>query len=176
CASPYCNGTHLRRVNVHSLKSGLACHFSARRAVYSPVLGSTSSRVSRNGSYCRWSGRLTIQKRLLSSNPADANTSFWTFASCADPGVSAVSRVSTNASSSPSARGTRLIEYLLRTFFCSHVSQLGVQVISEPIPQQVQGEHRQHDGQPGEHRDPPGRDDQLSPIRDHETPRRGRTG
>ncbi len=71
----------MRRKNVHSLKSGLACHFSARRGMYSPVLGSTSSSVSKNGSYWRWSGRAMVQKRLLSSKPAEANTSFWVFES-----------------------------------------------------------------------------------------------
>ena len=47
--SPYpkWKGTPLRRNNVHSFISGLASHFSARRGMNSPVLGSRSSKVSR---------------------------------------------------------------------------------------------------------------------------------
>src|SRR2546425_13313675 len=107
------------------------------------------------------------QKRLLSSKPAEAKTSFWTFASSASPRVGAVSSVTSSASSNPTATNMkeRRIDNLL-----SDVSELGIQVIAEPITQQIQGKHGQHDGQPGKHRDPPRRDDQLTPIRDHETP------
>src|SRR5919106_339065 len=168
---PKWNCTPLRRTKVHSLKSGLADHFSARRGVYSPLFGSTSSSVSRNGSYWRWSGRETTQKRLLSSNPAEANTSFWVLASCAMPGVQLVPTVNASAASTTSARDTvrRFIGLLL-----SHVPELGIEVITQPVAQQVQREHGQHDGETREHRDPPGGDDQLAPVGDHEPPRRQR--
>src|SRR5919106_2372437 len=148
-----------------------AGRFSARRGVYSPLFGSTSSSVSRNGSYWRWSGRETTQKRLLSSNPAEANTSFWVLASCAMPGVQLVPTVNASAASTTSARDTvrRFIGLLL-----SHVPELGIEVITQPVAQQVQREHGQHDGETREHRDPPGGDDQLAPVGDHEPPRRQR--
>ena len=105
---PKWNWTPLRRMNVHSLESGLTDHFSARRDVYSPVFGSTSSSVSRNGSYWRWSGRETTQKRLLSSNPAEAKTSRWPFASCADPDGGVLPGMRASTTSTPTRRETSL--------------------------------------------------------------------
>src|SRR5215510_10797916 len=83
---PLWNCTPLRKKKVHSFKSGLACHFSARRGTNSPVLGSTSSKVSKKGSNWRCSGRATFQKRLLSEKPAEEKMTRWTVASPADVG------------------------------------------------------------------------------------------
>src|SRR5919108_3753733 len=112
-------------MNVHSLKSALGYHFSARRGVYFPLLASTSSRVSRNGSYWRWSGRETIQKRLLSENPAEANTSRSVLLAWANPGVGMVTRVNTSATSSPGTSETNLgfIAHLLLRFVPQKVTQ-----------------------------------------------------
>src|SRR5262245_28249877 len=154
-------------MNVHSLKSALGYHFSARRGVYSPLLGSTSRSVSRNGSYWRWSGRETTQKRLLSSNPAEAKTSRCVFASWAEPEMGSVATAIARGTATASARkpSVRLIGLLL-----SDMPELGVEVVAQPVAQKIQREHGQHDGQPGEHRHPPRGHDQLPAVGDHEPP------
>src|SRR5712691_8184067 len=69
--NPKWKGTPWRRKNVHSFRSGLGSHFSARRGMNAPVLGSRSSKVSRNGSNWRCEGRSTVQKRFPSLKPAE---------------------------------------------------------------------------------------------------------
>src|SRR4029450_7166627 len=106
------------------------------------------------------------QKRLLSSKPAEAETSRWVFASCATPGVTALPKpIATRATTSRNGTIRSRIGVLL-----SYVSQLGIEVIAEPVAQEIQGEHGEHDGEPGEHRDPPGGDDELAPVGDHQAP------
>src|SRR5262245_47837967 len=64
-----------------------------------------SSSVSRKGSYCRYSGRAMVQKRLLSVNPAEPKMTRWTLASCANVGVGVANRVEANTTRSTSPNG-----------------------------------------------------------------------
>ena len=96
---PLWNCTPLRRWKVHSLKSGLCSHFVASAGMGSPDLGSIPSSVSQKGSNWRWSGRETVQKRLLSWNPAEAKIRRLTCA--ADAGVVTEPITATAASSRP---------------------------------------------------------------------------
>ena len=54
------------------------------------------------------------------------------------------------------------------------VSQLGVKLVPQPIPQQVHGKHRQQDGHPREEGNPPGVDYQGAPVGNHQPPGRVR--
>src|SRR5262249_22267714 len=71
-------------------------------ATYSPVLGSRSSKVSKNGSNWRCCGRVMVQKRLLSLKPAETKIKRCTFASPAGESVG----LATNATRSTSTKHT----------------------------------------------------------------------
>src|SRR5688572_11018287 len=106
-----------------------------------------------------------VQKRLLSWNPAEPKIRRLTLAACAHPGASArmnVANAVTATISSPANIETNL-DFIVRSSIAIglYVSKLGIEVIAQPVAQQVQREHRQHDGDPGEHRNPPRRDDQF---------------
>jgi hypothetical protein len=70
--------------------------------MYSPVFGSRSRRVSKNGSNWIWNGRVIVQKRLLSLNPAETKIKRCTFASPARVSVG----ITTNAVRSTSTEHT----------------------------------------------------------------------
>src|SRR5262249_38805149 len=59
-------------------------------------------------------------------------------------------------------------------FSTSDLAQLGVQPVSQPIPQQVHRQHREQHGQTGEQRDPPGGRQKAAAVGDHQAP--GRVG
>src|SRR4029434_10057275 len=121
------------------------------------ALGWPSSGVARSGSNCRWSGRDTTQNRFVSSKPAEAKTSLSTFA-CAAAGVGMDTRQETSATAVITTVSRSLIGLILCGVVAArlHVSELRIVMIPEPVAQQVQREHGQHDREPGEHRHPPG--------------------
>src|SRR5678815_3341728 len=62
-------------------------------------------------------------------------------------------------SSSPSGREGQL-----------NILEFRIEMIAEPIAHKVHRQYREHDCQAREHRDPPGRHNQLAPIRHHQPP------
>src|SRR5262245_51994325 len=51
-----------------------------------------------------------------------------------------------------------------------HILEFWIEMIAEPIAHQIHRQHREHDRQAREHRNPPGRHNQFTPIRYHEPP------
>src|SRR5437773_2089061 len=82
----------------------------------SPVLGSTSSNVSKKGSNCRCAGRPMIQKRLLSGNPAEAKIKRFTGVAAVEANAStrSTSKKGTYMDNMDSTNVERLIRHLSR--------------------------------------------------------------
>src|SRR5688572_4443465 len=109
----------------------------------SEVLGSIPTSVSQNGSNWRWSGRETVQNRLLSWNPAEAKIR--RFTPWAHPVAGIAARIAATTSSSPATFETNLDFILIPPSFiwciALQVPELGIQVVPHPVAQQVERQH-----------------------------------